>query len=80
MKKKKRIFQENIKTQHTAHWNWDYFTAEEIEERLKEAGVGPYKETANGGKKFSSRRPAYGIWIGLSLLILAAVVLVVILH
>jgi hypothetical protein len=76
MKKKKRIFQENIKTQHTDHWNWDYFTAEEIEERLKEAGVGPYKKAANGVK----RRSAYSIWIGLGLLILAAVVLVVILN
>ena len=79
MKKKKRIFQENIKAQHTAHWNWDYFTAEEIERRLKEAGVGPYEEAANGVKNLGSRRLAYGIWIGICLLIVAAVLLVVIL-
>jgi hypothetical protein len=79
MKKKKRIFQENIKIQHTAHWNWDYFTAEEIEQRLKEAGVGPYKKASAGVKNLGTRRSAYGIWIGICLLILATVLLVVIL-
>ena len=80
MKKKPRVYQEKAKIRHTAHWDWDYLSWEEIERRLKEAGVGPYRKAANGGKKFATQRSAYGIWIGIGLLILAAVLSVLILR
>ncbi len=78
MKKKPRIFQEDVKTRHTAHWNWDYLTWEEIEQRLKEAGVEEDKKTTQNGKPPKKRRSTYGIWIGLGFLAVTALVVLVI--
>jgi uncharacterized membrane protein YukC len=78
MKKKPRVYQENVKTRHTAHWDWDYLTWEQIEQRLKEAGVDEDKQIKQNGKLQKDRHSTYGIWIGLGLLIIAALVLAVI--
>ena len=45
MKKKPRVIQEDVKAKHTAHWDWDYLTWEEIEQRLSEAGIGEDQQT-----------------------------------
>lgn len=68
MKKKLRVYQEDVKTRHTAHWDWDYLTWEEIEQRLDEAGVGK-------GKRPRSKRWIHAIWIGLGLLAISALVI-----
>ena len=78
MKRKLRIYQEGVKTRHTAHWDWDYFTWEEIEQQLKEAGVGEVKEIGVNGKTRKIRRSTYGIGFGIGLLIAVALVLVAI--
>ena len=76
MKRKLRIYQEDVKTRHTSHWDWDYFTWEEIEQRLKEAGVAEAKQIRDNGKPREIRRPTCGIGLGLGLLIAAALVFV----
>lgn len=80
MKRKLRIYQEDVKTRHTAHWDWDYFTWQEIEQRLKKAGVGETKEIRAVGKPREIRRSVCGIGFGLGLLIAAALVFVVIIR
>jgi uncharacterized membrane protein YukC len=80
MKRKLRIYQEDVKTRHTAHWDWDYFTWEEIEQQLKEAGVGEIKEIRKNGKTRKIRRSTYGIGFGVGLLIAAVLVLVAIIR
>jgi hypothetical protein len=80
MQRKMRIYQEEVKTRHTAHWDWDHLTWEEIEHRLKEAGVGEDKEITDNGKARKIRRSTYGIWFGFGLLIVATLVLVVIIR
>jgi hypothetical protein len=75
MKKKRRVFQEEAKTRHTAHWDWDYISWEEIERRLKEAGVEEGKRTSPTGKISKKRGVSYGIWIGLGLLAVAMLLL-----
>jgi hypothetical protein len=80
MKRKLRIYQEDAKTRHTAHWDWDYLTWEEIEQRLKAAGVGEVKEIRGNGKTRKIRRSTYAIGFGIGLLIVAALVLVAIIR
>jgi len=80
MKRKLRIYQEDVKTRHTAHWDWDYFTWKEIEQRLKKAGVAEAKEFGANGKPREIRRSMCGIGFGLVLLIAAALVLVTIIR
>ena len=80
MKKKRRVYQEEAKTRHTAHWDWDYLSWEEIERRLKEAGVKEEKRTPPIGKIHKKRRATYGIWIGLGLLAVAMLMLWVIIR
>ena len=75
MKKKRRVYQEEAKTRHTAHWDWDYLSWEEIERRLKEAGVKEEKRTPLIGKIHKKRRATHGIWIGLGLLAVAMLLL-----
>ena len=80
MKGKLRIYQEDVKTRHTAHWDWDYFTWEEIEQQLNEAGVGEVKEIRTNAKTRKIRWSTYGIGFGVGLLIAAALVLVTIIR
>jgi hypothetical protein len=80
MKRKLRIYQEDVKTRHTAHWDWDYFTWEEIEQQLNETGVGEVKEIRGDGKTRKIRRSTYGIGFGVALLIAAALLLVAIIR
>ena len=75
MKKKRRVYQEEAKTRHTAHWDWDYLSWEEIERRLKEAGVKEEKRTPSIAKIHKKRRATHGIWIGLGLLAVAMLLL-----
>jgi uncharacterized membrane protein YukC len=75
MKKKQRVYEEEVKTRHTAHWDWDYLTWEEIEHRLKEAGVKEDEQKAQNKTTNSNRRTRYGIWIGFGLLIVALLVI-----
>ena len=80
MKKKPRVIQEEVKTKHTAHWDWDYLTWEEIEQQLKQAGVGQVAEMRGNGKTRKIRRSTYAIGFGIGLLIVAALVLVAIIR
>ena len=80
MKRKLRIYQEDAKTRHTAHWDWDYLTWEQIEQQLKAAAVGEVKEIRGNGKTRKIRRSTYGIGFGIGLLIVAALVLVAIIR
>ena len=50
MKKKPHVILEDVKTKHTAHWDWDYLTWKEIEQRLSEAGNAEVKQTVNNEK------------------------------
>ena len=75
--KKARVFKEDVKTRHTAHWDWDYLPWKEIERRLKEAGVREDERVARNGKHFGQGRRRYVIWIAFGLLILAGVLLAV---
>ena len=74
MKKKPRIIREDVKAKHTAHWDWDYLTWEEIEQRLQEAGISENKQFVQNQKLRKKRQITYGVWIGLGLLIVAVLV------
>ena len=74
MKKKPHVIQEDVKTRHTAHWDWDYLTWEEIEQRLKEAGISEDKQFVKNEKSRKKRQLTYSVWIGLGLLIVAMLV------
>lgn len=72
MKKKLKVYNEDVKTRHTAHWDWDYLTWKEIEQRLEDAGIGQDSHTPRNAKPSKKRWSIYWIWIGLCLLIVAA--------
>ena len=76
MKRKLRVYQEDVKTRHTAHWDWDYLTWKEIEDRLEGAGVGKEKQIAQTVKSHKQRTSMFGIWIGIGLLVVSVLVLV----
>ena len=80
MKKKLRVYQEDVKSRHTAHWDWDYLTWEEIENRLREANVGEDRQTKKHGESRSRHRSMKGFWIGLGLLIASVLILAMILR
>jgi uncharacterized membrane protein YukC len=80
MKKKLRVYQEDVKTRHTAHWDWDYLTWEEIEQRLKEAGVEEDQPISNNRMSHKKQWFRHYIWIGVGLLIVAVMVLVALIH
>ena len=69
MKKKPRVIQEDVKAKHTAHWDWDYLTWEEIEQRLSEAGIGEDQQTVTTEKSTTQRKLVYAVWVGSGLLI-----------
>ncbi len=71
MKKKPQVIQEDVKTKHTAHWDWDYLTWKEIEQRLSETGFGEDKETVKNEKSTKKRPFIYAVGIGLGLIIAA---------
>jgi hypothetical protein len=35
-KRKFKVYQDEVKTRHTSHWDWDYLSTEEIEALLDE--------------------------------------------
>jgi hypothetical protein len=80
MKKKPRVYQEDVKTRHTAHWDWDYLTWKEIERRLKEAGVEEDQAISPHRRSRKKRWSHYHIWIGFGVLIIAVVVLLALIH
>jgi hypothetical protein len=69
MKKKPYVIQEDVKTKHTAHWDWDYLTWKEIEQRLSGAGIDEDKQALKNSKSSKKRKLIYAVWIGLGLLI-----------
>jgi hypothetical protein len=75
--KKPRVYKEDAKTRHTAHWDWDYLPWKEIERRLKEAGVREDERVVRNGKHLGQGRRRYVIWIAFGLLILAGLLLAV---
>ena len=77
MKKKPHVIQEDVKTKHTAHWDWDYLTWKEIEQRLSEAGISEDKQIVKNKKSYKKRKIIYAFWILLGLLIIGLVVWVV---
>jgi hypothetical protein len=74
MKKKPHIIQEDVKAKHTAHWDWDYLTWKEIEQRLSEAGIDEDKKTLKNKKSSKKRKLLYAVWVGLGLLIVGLLV------
>ena len=76
-RKKPRVYKEDAKTQHTAHWDLDYLPWKEIERRLKEAGVREDERVDRNGKHLGRRLRMHVIWITFGLLILAGVFLAV---
>ena len=76
MKRKPRVYQEDVKTRHTAHWDWDYLTWEEIEDRLKDAGVDKERLIAQSVKSHKQRNSMLFIGIGSALVVVAVLVLV----
>jgi hypothetical protein len=77
MKKKPHVIQEDVKTRHTAHWDWDYLTWKEIEQRLSDAGVGEVKQTVKNEKSSKKRQLVYAVWVGSGLLVIGLLVWVV---
>ena len=77
MKRKLRVYQEDVKTQHTDHWDWDYLTWKEIEDRLNDAGVGKEKQIAQTVKSHKQRKSMFGIGVGIGLLVATVLVLVI---
>mgnify|MGYP000417493669 CR=1 FL=1 len=59
MKKKLRVYQEQTKTRHTAHWDWDYLTWKEIEQRLSEAGIREDKQSVKNKKSYKKHKPIF---------------------
>lgn len=74
MKKKPHVIQEDVKTKHTAHWDWDYLTWKDIDQRLSEAGIGEDKQTVINEKSSKKRQLMYAVGIGLGLIIVALLV------
>ena len=77
MKKKPHVIQEDVKTRHTAHWDWDYLTWKEIEQRLSDAGVGEVSKTVKNEKSSKKRQLVYAVWVGSGLLVIGLLVWVV---
>jgi hypothetical protein len=74
MKKKPHVIQEDVKTKQTAHWDWDYLTWKEIEQRLSETGIDEDKETVKNEKSSKKRQFMYAVGSGLGLIIAALLV------
>ncbi|MGD2015723.1 MAG: hypothetical protein PVH37_18355 [Desulfobacterales bacterium] len=74
MKKKPRVIKETVKTRHTAHWDWDYLTWKEIEQRLGEAGIREDKQRLKNKKSNKKRKLIYALWLGLGLLVVGLLV------
>ena len=74
MKKKPDVIKEAVKTKHTAHWDWDYLTWKEIEQRLSEAGISKDKQIIKSKKSYKKLKIIYAFWIGLGLLIIGLLV------
>jgi hypothetical protein len=77
MKRKPHVIQEDVKTRHTAHWDWDYLTWKEIEQRLSEAGTSQDKRTVKKEKSSKKRQLVYAVWVGSGLLVIGLLVWVV---
>ena len=77
MKKKPHVIQEDVKTRHTVHWDYDYLTWKEIEQRLSDAGVGEDKQTVKNEKSSKKRQLVYAVWVGSGLLVIGLLVWVV---
>ena len=74
MKKKPHVIKENVKTKHTAHWDWDYLTWKEIEQRLSEAGIREDKQSVKNKKLDKKQKLIHALWIGLGLLVVGLLV------
>jgi hypothetical protein len=74
MKRKPHVIQEDVKTRHTAHWDWDYLTWKEIEQRLSEAGTSQDKRTVKKEKSSKKRQLVYAVWVGSGLLVIGLLV------
>jgi hypothetical protein len=79
MKKKPHVIKENVKTKHTAHWDWDYLTWKEIEQRLSEAGIREDKQSVKNKKSYKKHNIIYALWTGLGLLVIGLLVWVAVL-
>jgi uncharacterized membrane protein YukC len=74
MKRKPHVFQEDAKTRHTAHWDWDYLTWKEIEQQLSEAGISEDKQIEKNKKSYKKHKLIYAFYIGLGLLVVGLLV------
>jgi len=77
-KKNLRVYKEDVKTRHTAHWDWDYLPWKEVERRLQEADIKVEGNVAQNGKYLGEGHRRAVIWIAFGLLILAGLLLAVI--
>lgn len=77
-KKNLKIFKEEVKIQHTSHWDWDYLTHAQIDSILKQARS-ETPDMVESGKRPRRRRvfswalllvgvTVAGIWVGYLLL------------
>ena len=74
MKNKPHVIQEDVKTRHTAHWDWDYLPWKEIEQQLSEAGISEEKQIVKNEKLYKKRKLIYAVGIGSGLLMVALLV------
>ena len=66
-KKNLKVFKEDVKMQHTAHWDWDYLTHAQIDARLKNA----QPETESVEPVQARRRGHIWIWIVTAIVFIA---------
>jgi hypothetical protein len=67
-KKNLKVFKEDVKIQHTSHWDWDYLTHAQIDAILKSA----QSETESGETAAASRRVRIWGWVVTAIALIAA--------
>lgn len=66
-KKNLKVFKEDVKMQHTSHWDWDYLTHAQIDAMLKNAQT----ETESVEPVKARRRGPMWIWIVAAIVFIA---------
>lgn len=67
-KKNLKVFKEDVKMQHTSHWDWDYLTHAQIDAILKNA----QSETESGEPSAVRRRGRVWVWVVTAIVLIAA--------
>ncbi len=61
-RKKLKIYQEEVKSRHTSHWDWDYLPTQELEAAVKE-GDSLQHEKRNDRSKFTRLLASLWKWL-----------------